>query len=240
MPHPVIARALEQGRGFLLEPESYALCQTYGIPHAPFATCRTSEEAVAAADRMGYPVVLKVVSSYILHKSDVGGVVVGLRSGEEVAAAYPQLLEAVSRAAPQASVEGVLVQRMQRGSAELVVGGLVDPQFGPVVMVGAGGILVELLRDVSFRLAPLDLEEALEQLAETRAYRLLQGLRGRPPADLRAVGELLVRVGELLLAEQDIQELDLNPVVAGPEGCVAVDARVVLRTHGPAGRFPLA
>ncbi|MCS7172829.1 MAG: acetate--CoA ligase family protein [Armatimonadetes bacterium] len=236
MPHPVITQALEQGRGFLLEPESYALCEAYGIPHAPFAVCRTAEEAVEAADRVGYPVVLKVISSQILHKSDVGGVVVDLRSGEEVRRAYPQLLETVSRHAPQASVDGILVQRMEKGSAELVVGGVVDPQFGPVVMVGGGGILVELLRDVSFRLAPLDLEEALQQLAETRAYRLLQGLRGRPPADIRAVGEMLVRVGELLVAERAIRELDLNPVVAGPEGCVAVDARMVLQTDPPEDR----
>ncbi|MDR5708635.1 MAG: acetate--CoA ligase family protein [Armatimonadota bacterium] len=232
MPHPVIAQALEQGRGFLLEPESYALCEAYGIPHAPFAVCRTAEEAVAAADRVGYPVVLKVVSPHILHKSEVDGVVVGLRSGEEVREAYPQLLEAVSRRAPQASVDGVLVQRMEKGGVELVVGGVVDPQFGPVVMVGGGGILVELLRDVSFRLAPIDLEEALRQLSETRAYRLLQGLRGRPPADIRAVGEVLVQVGRLLVAEPAIRELDLNPVVAGPGGCVAVDARIVLQTDG--------
>ncbi len=159
--------------------------------------------------------------------------VVGLRSAEEVRSAYPQLLEAVARHAPGVSVDGILVQRMHTGTAELVVGGLVDSQFGPVVMVGAGGVLVELLRDVSFRLAPLDVEEALAQLAETRAYRLLQGLRGRPPADIRAVAEVVVRVGELLVAEPAIRELDLNPVVAGPEGCVVVDARFILQREEP-------
>jgi hypothetical protein len=122
----------------------------------------------------------------------------------------------------------VLVQPLVRGSVEVAVGGLRDPQFGPVVMVGSGGVLVEVLQDVAFRLAPLDREEALRQIRETQCSRLFQGVRGRPPADVEALAEVLVRVGHLVAQETAVRELDLNPVVAGPQGCWAVDARVVL------------
>ncbi|MER3455475.1 MAG: acetyl-CoA synthetase [candidate division GAL15 bacterium] len=228
MNHPVVARALEEGRLALREWEAYELCAAYGIPHARWLLARTEEEAVAAWRQLGGAVALKVVSPDVLHKSDVGGVLVGVEGEPAIREGFRRLCAELARHAPQARWEGVLVQPVISGCAEVVVGGLRDPQFGPVVMVGAGGILVEVLRDVAFRLAPLDREEALEQIRETSCYRLLQGVRGRPPADPAAVAEVLVRVGELLVSEPHVRELDLNPVVAGPHGCWAVDARVVL------------
>ncbi len=232
MSHPVVERALREGRDALREWEAYELCAAYGIPHPRWELCNSEEEAAAASLRLGNPVVLKVSSPDVLHKSDVGGVLVGLRGEQEVREGFRRLREEVARRAPHARWEGVLVQPLVGGSAEVVVGGLRDPQFGPVVMVGSGGVLVEVLRDVAFRLAPLDRAEALRQIQETSCYRLLQGARGRPPADLEAVADVLVRVGQLLLAEARVRELDLNPVVAGPDGCWAVDARVLLDRSG--------
>ncbi|MCL6498678.1 MAG: acetate--CoA ligase family protein [Firmicutes bacterium] len=232
MSHPVVDRALREGRDALREWEAYELCDAYGIPHPRWELANTEEEAVAASLRLGNPVVLKVSSLDVLHKSDVGGVLVGLRGEQEIRDGFRRLREEVARRAAHTRWEGVLVQPLVAGSAEVVVGGLRDPQFGPVVMVGSGGVLVEVLRDVAFRLAPLDREEALRQIQETACYRLLQGVRGRPPADLEAVADVLVRAGQLLLSEPHVRELDLNPVVAGPEGCWAVDARVLLDRAG--------
>jgi len=228
MSHPVVQRALEQGRGSLLEWEAYELCAAYGIPHAPWELAQDEEQAVAAARRLGNPVVLKVVSPDVLHKSEVGGVLVGLEGERAVREGFRRLREELTRRAPGARWAGVLVQPLVRGSVEVAVGGLRDPQFGPVVMVGSGGVLVEVLQDVAFRLAPLDREEALRQIRETQCSRLFQGVRGRPPADVEALAEVLVRVGHLVAQETAVRELDLNPVVAGPQGCWAVDARVVL------------
>lgn len=232
MSHPVVLRAVREGRKALREWEAYELCAAYGIPHPPWALAADEEEAVAAARRLGGEVVLKVSSPDVLHKSDVGGVLVGLAGEEAVREGFRRLREELLRHAPQARWEGVLVQPVVRGTAEVAVGGLRDPQFGPVVMVGSGGVLVEVLRDVSFRLAPVDHEEALRQIQETACHRLLRGVRGRPPADLEALADALVRAGQLLVSEPEVRELDLNPVVAGPDGCWAVDARVVLDAEG--------
>lgn len=228
MSHPVVRKAVDEGRAALREPEAYELCAAYGIPHPRWALVHDEDEAVAAARQLGGHVVLKVCSPDVLHKSDVGGVLVGLRSEEQVREGFRRLQEELRRRAPGARWEGVLIQPVVHGTVEVAVGGLQDPQFGPVVMVGSGGVLVELLRDVRFRLAPLDRAEALRQLQETACYRLLQGVRGRPPADVGAVAEVVVRVGDLLVSEPEVRELDLNPVLAGPDGCWAVDARVVL------------
>ncbi len=233
MSHPVVQQALRKGRRALLEPEAYALCASYGIPHPPWEVAHDEEEVLAAARRFPGPVVLKVVSPDVLHKSDVGGVLVGLQGEEAVRDGFFRLREAVVSRAPHARWEGVLVQPVVAGSTEVVVGGLRDLQFGPVVMVGSGGILVEVLQDVSFRLAPLDVEEALRQLQETACYRVLQGVRGKPPADVLSVAHTVVKVGQLLLCEPHVREVDLNPVVAGPQGCWAVDARVVLDASPP-------
>ncbi len=228
MSHPVVQQALQEGRTSLREWEAYQLCAAYGIPHPDWALARDEEEAARAAARLPNPLVLKVVSPDVLHKSDVGGVLVGVRGQEAVREGFRRLRDELTARLPHARWEGVLLQSLVTGCVEVVVGGLADRQFGPVVMVGSGGILVEVLQDVAFRLAPLDHDEALRQIRETSCYRLLKGVRGKPPADVHAVADVVVRVGQLMTSEPAIQELDLNPVIAGPQGCWAVDARVVL------------
>lgn len=233
MSHPAVERAARERRQVLREWEGYELCAAYGIPHPPWALAHNEEEAVAAACGLGEAVVLKVSSPDVVHKSDVGGVLVGLRGERAVREGFRRLRAELERRAPGARWEGVLVQPVVAGGVEVVVGGLRDPQFGPVVMVGSGGVLVEILQDVAFRLAPVDREEALRQIQDTACYRLLQGVRGQPPADVEALAEVVVRAGELLVAEPYVKELDLNPVIAGPQGCWAVDVRVILDRDVP-------
>jgi ATP-grasp domain len=181
--------------------------------------CDTAAAAVAAADRLGYPVVAKVAHPDLTHKSDVGGVRLGLRTAGEVRDAAGDLLALASGAA-------VLVQP-QRTGLELVVGGIRDPEFGPVVLAGFGGVLVEATRDVRLAVAPVDHGQALGLLGSLRGAAVFTGLRGRPPAALGPVADVIVAVGDLMAAHPEISELDLNPVLAGPDRCVAVDWRIL-------------
>jgi acetate---CoA ligase (ADP-forming) subunit beta len=182
---------------------------------------------VAIANRLGYPVVLKVVSDTVAHKSDVGGVVLNVGDAAAVEAAYVSLVANV-RAAVADGVAGVSVQPMARPGTEIIVGVSRDPQFGPALMFGLGGVMVEVLGDVSFRIVPLSLRDAREMLHEIRGFRVLEGYRGHPPADLRALENLLLQVSRFIEENPSIQELDLNPVFAYAEGAVAVDARIVV------------
>jgi hypothetical protein len=182
---------------------------------------RTVEEAVAQAATFGYPVALKVVSPEIVHKSDAGGVRLGLTDEATVRAAFADL----SRAA---GFVGVAVQPMAAGGVELALGGHRDPQFGPVVLFGLGGVFVEVLRDVALRVAPLSRVDAAEMLDEIRGRPLLDGARGHPPVERQPLVEALCQLSDFLLARPWIESVDLNPVIAGPDGLSAVDARVAL------------
>jgi acetyltransferase len=208
-----------------------------GLPVEEAALARSPEEAAAAAERLGFPVALKVVSRQVLHKTEVGGVMLGLRDAGEVAVAFGALVARARAAAPNAAIDGAGVQRMAPPGHEVIVGARRDAAFGPVVVVGLGGIWTEALGDVALRLAPIDQEEARRALAELRGHALLRGLRGRPPADEGALADLLVAVSRLAVDVPAIRELDLNPVVAGPWGARAVDARIVLEPQG--GTAPL-
>lgn len=200
----------------------------YGIdvPRAALAT--SAEEAVALAGRAGYPVALKIASPDIVHKSEAGGVLLNLRSAEEVAAGYASMLANVVAAAPEAVIEGVLVQRMVTGGQEVIVGALQDPQFGAIVMFGSGGVEVEGLKDVAFALAPLGEGEAMEMLENTWAGRRLRGFRNLPPGDRAAVLGVIRRLGQLAADFPELIELELNPVRVLPQGAVAVDVRARL------------
>jgi acetyltransferase len=189
-----------------------------GIPVIETIRCRSAETAVAAAGRVGYPVVAKVDHPELTHKSDVGGVRLGL--ADEVA-----VREAVADLLGLAEGAGVLLQRQHEG-VELLVGGLRDPEFGPVVMAGLGGVLVETWRDVQLAVAPVDEAEAIGLLRSLRGAAIFGGLRGHPAIDLGPVAAVIVRVGELLADHPQISELDLNPVLATGTGCVAVDWRI--------------
>jgi acetyltransferase len=192
----------------------------------------TPEEAVEAAQRIGYPVVLKILSPDVQHKTEIGGVRVGLEDESTVVTAFREVTEAARQHHSQVRLEGALVQEMIPADAvEVILGVLQDPDFGPVVVFGSGGILVELLRDSSLRLPPLSHEEALEMIHETRGRRLLQGFRGRPPADIDALADALVRVAQLAVDLGDlVSALDINPLMVLPkgQGVRAVDALVEL------------
>lgn len=221
---------LQAVRGALSEMEGRRLLAAYGIPGPREAVAATEEAAVEAAKRIGYPVVLKVLSPDIQHKTEIGGVRVGLESAQAVATAYREVMEAARQHHPQARLEGVLIQEMiPQGAVEVILGVLQDPDFGPVVVFGSGGILVELLKDSSLRLPPLSREEALEMIHETRGARLLRGFRGKPPADVDGLADGLVRLSQLAVDLGDlIAALDINPLMVLPrgQGICAVDALV--------------
>jgi acetate---CoA ligase (ADP-forming) len=228
----LIDSALAAGRSRLAEAEALELLAAYGIPVARGTLAVTPDVAVAEADRMGYPVVLKIVAPAIVHKTEVGGVRVNLGDASEVRRGFEQIMAGARRARPEADVSGVLVQPMVHEARELIVGMTRDPVFGPLAMYGLGGILVEVLHDVSFRIAPFDREEARRMMREIRGARLLDAVRGWPPADRGAVEDVLLRVARLVTDCPEIAELDVNPLMAMPSGVVAADARVMLAAAG--------
>ena len=223
-----IDRAKSEGRTVLTEIESKQILEEAGIPTAIARLATSADEAVKAAKELGYPSVLKTVSPDVTHKSDVGGVRLGLDSPETVTAAFAEISEAVKRHEPNARIEGVAVQKMARPGIEVIVGMSKDPQFGPVLMFGLGGILVEVLKDVSFRIVPLEPRDARQMVREIKGFPVLHGFRGQEPTDLEALEELLLKVSAFVDAHPEIEELDLNPVFAYKDGVLAVDARIVV------------
>ncbi|HAU32204.1 MAG: Acetyl-CoA synthetase (ADP-forming) beta chain [Desulfotomaculum sp. 46_296] len=224
----IVKDVLAAGRSHLLEPEAYQICDEFKITYPQFIYISNAEDGVEAARSIGFPVAIKVVSPQIIHKTDAGGVVTNIQSEEQFSDAYDTMLQNVRKNAPDAEINGVIVQKSMPKGVEVAVGGLRDLQFGPVVMFGAGGILIEVLQDASFRLAPLDREEALRQIKETRIYKVLQGVRRNEPSDIEALADLLVNVGDLLVDTPEISELDFNPVLAYPDRYAVVDARIIL------------
>jgi acyl-CoA synthetase (NDP forming) len=224
----VIDRAKSEGRGVLTEIESKQILEEAGIATASARLARSAEEAVKAASEFGYPVVLKVVSPDVTHKSDVGGVKLGLDSAEAVAAAFREITEAVKQTQPDARIEGAAVQKMAPPGIEVIIGMSKDPQFGPVLMFGLGGILVEVLKDVAFRIVPLEPRDARQMIREIKGFPALEGFRGQEPADIEALEKLILNVSAFVEAHPEIDELDLNPVFAYKDGALAVDARVVV------------
>ncbi|RJS70155.1 acetyl-CoA synthetase [Candidatus Bathyarchaeota archaeon] len=224
----IFSKVREEGRKFLLEPEAKSICKEYGIPVTDFRIAKNEAEAVSFADEIGYPVVLKIISPDVIHKSDVGGVIVGLKTAEDVRNAYKQIMENVKNHKPNAKIVGMLVQEMAPSSTEIIVGAIKDPQFGPALMFGLGGIFVEVLKDVTFRIAPLTRDEAEEMIKEVRAYPLLKGYRNTPPADIEAIVNILLNTSRLVMEHQEIKELDLNPIMVYEKGAKTVDARIIL------------
>lgn len=224
----IISTARGRGAARLDELESLALLEAYGIPTAGAVLARSREETLAAAERLGFPVVIKIVAPEIVHKSDVGGVQVGIGNADEARLAWDEIMRGARRVHPEAAITGVLVQAMVRGGREFIVGMSRDPSVGPMLMFGLGGILVEVLGDVVFRLAPIHRLDADEMLRGIRGVRLLDGVRGAPPVDRGAIIDVLLRVSQLAIDHPGIAEVDLNPLLAFPDGARAVDARVLL------------
>lgn len=224
----VFAQAQKERRKYLLEPEAKIVCMEYGIPVTRFKVALTQDEASGFADQIGYPVVLKIVSPDILHKWDLGGVILNLKNTTDVKNAYDKILENVKRHKPDAKIVGVLVQEMAPSSTEVIVGSIKDPQFGPALMFGLGGVFVEVLKDVTFRIAPITETDAREMITEVKGYPILKGYRGQPPADIDAIVEILMNTSRLVIDHMEIKELDLNPIMVYENGAKTVDARIIL------------
>ena len=230
----IVDAARARGVRKLTELDALAVVEAYGVPTLGARVARSADEAADLADALGGgPVALKIVSPQIVHKSDVGGVRLGVVGREAVRAAFGGIVARAAEACPDATIEGVLVQRQLEGARELIVGVTRQPGFGALVMVGLGGLFVEVLRDVSFRLAPIDMQEAADMLASLRGARLLDALRGMPAVDRGRVAEVLVRVARLGADFPEIEELDVNPLLLSAGGPVAVDACVILGDAPP-------
>jgi len=223
-----IAHARAAGRTFITERSAARVAEAYGIPIPAGSTARDLVEGLRIADEIGYPVVVKIASPDILHKSDIGGIRTGVGDATALATAYDEVTSNARRLIPEAHVWGVTVQSQAPAGREVIVGVRRDPQFGPVLMAGLGGIYVEVLKDVAFRLCPVTEAEAREMLTEIRAYGLLRGTRGARPADIDAVIDVIVRVSALVVDFEDIVELDINPLIVqdGGGGALAVDVRI--------------
>ncbi len=224
----IIDKARSEGKTLLTEIESKQLLKQVGISVIDTKLAPARDEAISASRQFGFPVVLKIVSPDIVHKSDAGGVKLGLRTSKQVGKAYDDILSAVKQKHPQAVIQGVSVQKMARPGVEVIIGMTKDAQFGPVLMFGLGGILVEILKDVSFRIVPLTKRDAGEMIREIKGYPLLEGYRGQEPVDVSKLEELLLKVSDFVEQNPEVKEIDLNPVFAYSDGAVAVDARVIL------------
>jgi acyl-CoA synthetase (NDP forming) len=217
-----------QGRLLLTEIEAKQVIRDAGISIIETRLAKSQKEAVALAGETGYPAVLKIASQDITHKTDAGGVKVGLKNAAEVKKAYAEIIESVKEKFPRAKIEGVSVQAMARPGIEIIVGVSKDAQFGPVIMFGLGGIFVEVLKDVSFRLIPIEKRDAEEMIKEIKGYALLNGYRGQEPANIPSLVDVLLKVSALVEKTPEIKELDLNPVFAYKDTAIAVDARILL------------
>ena len=223
-----IVQLKKEGRLILTEFESKKFLKQAGIPVIETRLARTLKESVLFSQKMGFPVVLKIASPDIVHKSDSGGVRLSLNNGSEVRAAYREIMDGVQEKNPSASIQGVSVQKMAKPGTEVIVGTSKDPQFGPVIMFGLGGIFVEVLKDVSFRIIPLGRKDALEMIEEIKGYPLLKGYRGKESVDIPALTEIILKISKVMEEHPEIKELELNPIIAYKKGALAVDARIIL------------
>lgn len=219
---------MPSGERYVLEPHAVQLLEEYGIPYPAHGFARDAESAARVAQELGFPVVLKVVSPDVLHKTDAGGVLAGLEDTASVRQGFSAVADRVSSLVPGARIEGLLVCKQAPEGLEVIAGGLEDQTFGPAVMFGLGGIFAEVLRDVSFRVAPLRDRDAEEMVREIQGYPLLSGARGQAPLDLESIFELLLSISQLVTDHTEIQELDLNPVRVYEDGLLALDARMVV------------
>ena len=224
---PIIEAAKQKGR-HLYEHESMALLAEYGITVPRYAFCPNCETALLKAEEIGYPLVLKIVSNDILHKSDAGGVVTGIQSSDELMHCYNRMMENVATNLPDAEIEGVVLVQHAKQGIECIAGMMRDDHFGPALMFGLGGVWVELFGDVSFDLLPVDHDDALRMINKTKAGKLLNGYRGGKPGDVSGMADLLVNLGRLSAENPEIREIDLNPVFVYENGVLPIDARIII------------
>ncbi|MFW9923069.1 MAG: acetate--CoA ligase family protein [Candidatus Thorarchaeota archaeon] len=220
------AGAYNEGRSFLLEYEALKVFEKVGVTFPPNMLAKKSDEAVKFANKVGYPVVIKAMSPKILHKSDYKAVVIGIKSKEELKEQFEDMMKRLG----SYDLKGILIEKQVKKGTELLIGMNIDPTFGPVVAFGIGGILVEAIHDVSFRMCPTTKDRALRLINELKTQKMLNGFRGLPPVDREAVAEMIVKVSELAIKHNEyIKEIDLNPVIANEDGVFGVDARIILK-----------
>jgi len=227
----VIQRVRSEGRSVLTIDESMIIAEAAKIPMPRAAVARSREEAGRLADEVGYPLAMKIVSPDILHKTDIGGVVLGVKSRTEAEKTYELLIRRARTIMPRARILGVLVQRMAPRGKEVIVGAVRDPQFGPLIMFGLGGIYVDFLKDVSYRLCPLTKAEAARMIEETRTYVLLRGVRGELPSDINSIIDVILKVSQVMTQFEEIAEMEVNPLLVykSSEGCLGVDVRIIIK-----------
>jgi acyl-CoA synthetase (NDP forming) len=233
----IIDQAKAAGRESLTAPEARGICEAYLINTPREGVATTGAEAVKLASDIGLPVVMKIVSPQILHKTEAGGVLVGVKTAEQVAQGFSTIVASVRKYDPNAEILGVQIQQMLTGGHEVIIGAVTDPAFGKLVAFGLGGVLVEVLKDITFRLAPATLEDSLSMLDGIQAAEILRGVRGAKPVDREALSSMIQRVSALVSDFPEISELDLNPVFATEKGATAADVRVVLNFNPPAARY---
>ena len=224
----ILNKAREEKRVVLTEIEAKEILSQAGINCTETRLATTKDAAVALSEEIGYPVVLKISSVDITHKSDAGGVKVNLKDKAAVEKAYDEIMASCTAGYPDADIEGISVQGMAKAGTEVIIGMTKDPSFGPVLMFGLGGIFVELLKDVAFRIVPLDKNDASEMINEIKGKKLLEGYRGQDPADIPFLEDMLLKLSELVDKTEGIAEIDMNPVFAYKQGAVVVDARIIL------------
>lgn len=224
----IITDAIQSGRKSLLEPEVLGVLKACDIPVPQYFVAKDKSLVIGAANNIGYPVVLKIVSGDIIHKTEAGGVKTGLKNDQDMDSAFNEMMFDISDNCATARIEGFLIEKMADKGIEVIVGGIIDAQFGPAVMFGVGGITVELLKDVSFRLAPVTKAECLEMIKEIKAYTLLTGYRGSEPCDIDAIADVIIKVGNIMSEMGDVKEMEINPLIVYPKSVIAVDAKMVL------------
>ncbi|MHA2331494.1 MAG: acetate--CoA ligase family protein [Candidatus Hodarchaeales archaeon] len=223
-------RVLEEDRTILTVLESKKVLQEHDFPVNKTLMIKNREELISVlkSGELKYPLVIKIVSTEITHKTDVGGVLLGLKNYDHALTSYDAMMENIKQKHPDAKIEGVILEEEIEKGYELVIGNMTDPVFGPVLMFGLGGILIEVLKDVVFRLIPLVEKDARKMLTEIKAHHILDGIRGHPPVDKEALVQLILRTSDFIDNHPEIKEMDLNPVFASDDGCKVVDARIIL------------
>jgi len=225
--HRIIQRAKKEKRS-LLETEAKELLKEYGIPGPDFKLIKSEEEITGLAKEINFPIVMKIVSPDIIHKTDAGGVKVGIKDEKKAESAYQEIISKAKKYNKKARISGVIAYTMVPQATEIIIGMMKDPHFGPVIMFGLGGIFVEVLKDVSFRILPIEEKDAHEMITEIKGYKILKGIRGEPPKDIKAINDLLMKISQISMENPEIKEIDLNPVFIFEKGLQVIDARIIL------------
>ena len=226
--YSILDEVKKEGRSILTEFESKGVLRQVGIPVVETRLATNQKETVSISQRIGFPVVLKITSPDVVHKTDSGGVKLGLKNASEVKKAYDDILKSVKKKYPRALIHGISVQKMAPPGTEVIIGTNKDPQFGPVIMFGLGGIFVEVLKDVSFRVIPVNRKDAQEMIQEIKGFPLLKGYRGKEPANIPSLIGMILKISKFINENPQIREMELNPIFAYKDKALAVDARIIL------------